>query len=373
MNALNMKIKILLIASEPSPGMIPFACKIINILHNDKRFDIRCVCVNSNTLSYRDKIHKDVESVFIDIPHNKVLNIAFKLWPWSVIKAINDIDKKFSPQFIHFLTGDYILANDIALHRDRRFCYTVHDLNPHEISNKGIGAKIIQYLINSGYRRNHKNCINLCTSSYNQKEDLEKLYPNKNISLIPFPSLVTDEISTGSKTPAETEGLDNYILFFGGVKKYKGVDLLIEAFYKSDFSQTHKLVIAGKGNITPPMKDNIIHINRFINDNEIKNLFVNSSLVVYPYISATMSGVLSIAFYFKKKVLLSDVPFFKEYANPCCSFFKAGDVNDLTNKLNILINTSEFSESNYYKEFFSDEVISTSLNAFYTFQKIKKS
>lgn len=46
-----------------------------------------------------------------------------------------------------------------------------------------------------------------------------------------------------------------------------------------------------------------------------------------------MSGVLSLLFYFRKKVVMSDVPFFKEYANRDSLFFKAGNVEDLADKL----------------------------------------
>ena len=53
-----------------------------------------------------------------------------------------------------------------------------------------------------------------------------------------------------------------------------------------------------------------IRINRFIEDSELKYLYENAAIVVYPYRSATMSGVLSLAYYFKKKVVSIGYSFF---------------------------------------------------------------
>ena len=48
---------------------------------------------------------------------------------------------------------------------------------------------------------------------------------------------------------------------------------------------------------------------RFIKDSEVRDLFSRAAVVVYPYISATQSGVTSIASYFDKPMVLSDLPF----------------------------------------------------------------
>ena len=58
----------------------------------------------------------------------------------------------------------------------------------------------------------------------------------------------------------------------------------------------------------------MIVINRFVDDKELADLFQKAAVVVYPYISATQSGVISIASFFKKPIVLSDVDYFKEVA-----------------------------------------------------------
>lgn len=110
---------------------------------------------------------------------------------------------------------------------------------------------------------------------------------------------------------AELQNTSDYILFFGAVDHYKGVDILISAYNRHPESDKHKLVIAGLGNLDKITEPNIIRLNRFIEDAEIRDLFTKAAIVVYPYRSATMSGVLSLAFYFRKKVVMSDVPFSK--------------------------------------------------------------
>jgi glycosyltransferase involved in cell wall biosynthesis len=103
---------------------------------------------------------------------------------------------------------------------------------------------------------------------------------------------------------------------------------------------------------------NIIRLNRFIEDAEVRDLFTKAAIVVYPYRSATMSGVLSLAFYFRKKVVMSDVPFFKEYANRDSLFFKAGNVEDLADKLQQALDSGSAStNANLYPEFYSENIL----------------
>lgn len=165
-------------------------------------------------------------------------------------------------------------------------------------------------------------------------------------------------IKNGRKQIEELKNTSDYILFFGTVDHYKGVDLLIEAYDQKVFHDKHKLVIAGKGRHYVTDNKNIIRLNRFIEDAEVRDLFTKAAIVVYPYRSATMSGVLSLAFYFRKKVVMSDVPFFKEYANRDSLFFKAGNVEDLADKLQQALDSGSAStNANLYPEFYSENIL----------------
>jgi D-inositol-3-phosphate glycosyltransferase len=110
----------------------------------------------------------------------------------------------------------------------------------------------------------------------------------------------------------------SYLLFFGFIRAYKGLDLLIEAFSDERFrNRKIKLIIAGEfyDDIRPykdlvrkfKLENEVIFFDRFINDNEVGLFFSVADLVVQPYKNATQSGVTQIAYHFEKPMLVTDV------------------------------------------------------------------
>ena len=103
------------------------------------------------------------------------------------------------------------------------------------------------------------------------------------------------------------------ILFFGLIKRDKGLEYLI----KAEPMITHsipdaKIIIAGDGDLE--RYENLIKNkgkfeihNKFIQDDEVASLFTRASLVILPYIGGTQSGVIGIAYSFKKPVVVTDV------------------------------------------------------------------
>jgi len=110
----------------------------------------------------------------------------------------------------------------------------------------------------------------------------------------------------------------SYILFFGFIRNYKGLDLLIEAFADSRMrNRKLKLIIAGefyedeeryRAMIKKSgLDEDIIIFDHFIRDDEVGLYFSSADLVVQPYRSATQSGVTQIAYQFDKPMLVTDV------------------------------------------------------------------
>lgn len=364
----NRKIKVLFVASEYAPGMIPFATTIINTLAEDDRFEVHCVCVNSKNKSYKGMVVEQAHSTYIEYPRSKAVKMIYKLWPFRVIEEINKIRKEYKPDVVHFLTGDFSLASYIWCNHDATMYYTVHDLHPHEVKLKTFLEKVIFKDIVWGYRVCRESIENLTTSSLSQLKELKQVYGCKKCEYTPFPTLVVPSIMQGTKVSEELKHIDDYVLFFGSVNSYKGVDLLIRAFESSPINKKYKMVIAGKGQEYPTKSSDIIRINRFIEDGEIALLFKRAKLVVYPYISATMSGVLSLAYYFNKLVLASDIPFFKENATSNITFFRAGDVNDLRIHLeDMLENTDSYHiDKTSYERLFGEKALRDAYWKFYT-------
>ena len=114
-----------------------------------------------------------------------------------------------------------------------------------------------------------------------------------------------------------------YLLFFGFIRAYKGLDLLIEAFSDVRLKERKlKLVIAGEfyEDETPyrqlikkhNLGNDVIFFDHFIKDEEVPLFFAIADLVVQPYKSATQSGVTQIAYHYEKPMLVTDVGGLKE-------------------------------------------------------------
>ena len=356
------KIKVLIVAADPAAGMIPFVVTIANTLADDDRFEVHALVVDKEEMSYSDKFCKNVRVKAVSKPDSSLGKLLFKIYPVKLFNLLEGLICEIKPEIVHFMVGEYLFANHIKnVKPESSLCLTVHDLHPHERNKQSIKDDLIyKEIIHKGYKKCESFIPTLTTSSLSQYKELKELYPSKNIIFTHFPSLVTEQIKHGRAEVKELLGIEKYILFFGSVDKYKGVDLLISAFCSLKNNCGMKLVIAGKGQDydTSDNKD-IIRLNRFIEDEEVGDLFRRASFVVYPYISATMSGVLSIAYYFRKCVLLSDVQFFKDNAVPSCTFFNTGDRDDLMEKMQMMLdsNDCELTE-NYYSMMYSSEIIS---------------
>lgn len=113
----------------------------------------------------------------------------------------------------------------------------------------------------------------------------------------------------GRKNPSEEI---NY-LFFGRIEKYKGLHVLADAYRKvSAKYQNVSLTVAGGGDFAEYRNEyaelpNVTVINRYIRNEEISELFdTGNTVVVLPYIDATQSGVIPIAFEFGNPVIASN-------------------------------------------------------------------
>jgi glycosyltransferase involved in cell wall biosynthesis len=106
---------------------------------------------------------------------------------------------------------------------------------------------------------------------------------------------------------------NDYILFFGQISPYKGIEYLLKAFAQySKENDTCRLIVAGGGNYYFDKSEyeknpNIEFRNCFIPDDELAGLIYNSLFCVCPYTSATQSGVVMSAFAFNKPVIVSNV------------------------------------------------------------------
>lgn len=103
------------------------------------------------------------------------------------------------------------------------------------------------------------------------------------------------------------------LLFFGQILPYKGLQVLLEAFpsIQRRIPQT-RLLIVGSGNIEPYREQlsrlrDVTVVNGWVPDNQVGDFFSKASIVVVPYVDATQSGVIPIAYSFGLPVVATNV------------------------------------------------------------------
>lgn len=194
--------------------------------------------------------------------------------------------------------------------RLRKHCKVVsvlHNVIPHE--PRFFDAPLTRYFL-SGCNGN----ICLCDEV---AADLARLSPKAKERTLFHP--IYEHF--GSKLPKdkamEALGLDKgkkTLLFFGLIRTYKGLDILLKAFEELDDS--YQLVIAGEpygsfdkyqALIDSSKGKDMIHLfTQYIKDSEVKLYFSAADLVVLPYRSATQSGINAIAYHFEVPMVVTD-------------------------------------------------------------------
>jgi glycosyltransferase involved in cell wall biosynthesis len=107
------------------------------------------------------------------------------------------------------------------------------------------------------------------------------------------------------------------ILFFGFIRRYKGLDILLEAMhFLQQKSSPIQLLIAGEFYEDRKMYDDLIEKHQlknliiktnFISDSEVKFYLCAADFVIQPYRNATQSGVTPLAYHFEKPMLVTNV------------------------------------------------------------------
>ncbi len=147
--------------------------------------------------------------------------------------------------------------------------------------------------------------------------DLLRWKPDARHVVLPHP-LYTHFGEPVSKDEALARlGLDSgrkTLLFFGLIRKYKGLDILLRAF--DTLPDDYQLVIAGEpyGDFSEyaaligasPARERIKLFDTYIPDSEVKYFFSASDAVVLPYRSATQSGVNALACNFGVPMIVTD-------------------------------------------------------------------
>jgi glycosyltransferase involved in cell wall biosynthesis len=153
--------------------------------------------------------------------------------------------------------------------------------------------------------------------------DLKTFVKNKPVRLIAHPLYDNFGDRISKETARKKLAIrmdDKVVLFFGFIRKYKGLDILLEAFKILNHQHSLdniKLLIAGefydneKNYIEllndPSIKDNLILHTHFIDNSEVKYFLCAADCVIQPYRSATQSGVTPLAYHFEVPMIVTNV------------------------------------------------------------------
>ena len=164
-------------------------------------------------------------------------------------------------------------------------------------------------------------CDGFLAMSQTVLADLGKFTGNKKKAYSPHPMYETYGEAVGRQEARHRLGIsrdEKIVLFFGLIRQYKGLDILLEAFGEEDLAHQYvKLLIAGEfyEDKTPylqlierkAMKDRVILHDRFIANEEVRYYFCAADLVAQTYRHATNSGVTMVAYYYDKPMLVTNV------------------------------------------------------------------
>lgn len=243
------------------------------------------------------------------IDAERVLN---SINPFSYIKTARSINKYnpdilIIPYWMSFLAPAFG-SICLLLNKKIKVVSLVHNAISHEKTI--IDKPLAKYFFNR--------CDAFIVMSEPVKKDLLTLKKDAKILLQPHPIYDhygerIDKHEACQKLNIK-EGKKN-LLFFGLIREYKGLDLLIEAFKNLDDS--YQLIIAGEsyGSFEKytqlinqsSLKDNIIVFEQYIPDDMVTLLFSAADALVLPYRSATQSGVVALAYQLELPMIATNV------------------------------------------------------------------
>lgn len=153
------------------------------------------------------------------------------------------------------------------------------------------------------------------------KEDIRRFASDSPVEYIPHPIYdnygdIVSRLEALQKLNLSPD--TNYLLFFGFIRDYKGLDLLLNAMADERIGRMNlKLIVAGEYYSNESHYEKIIETENiqerlelrthYIPKETVKYYFCAADLVVQPYKSATQSGISQLAYHFEKPMVVTDV------------------------------------------------------------------
>jgi glycosyltransferase involved in cell wall biosynthesis len=238
---------------------------------------------------------------------------------------------------VHF---QWLAVQQLDLHllpRGRPLVLTAHDILPRE---PRAGQRRAQARLYERF-----DAVVVHSEHGRERLTAELGVPRERVHVIPHGALVHLRDGPVASVPWTTDR--PVVLFFGLLRSYKGLDVLLEAWRGIEDAE---LWVVGM----PRMDTAALHaaapanvrfLERFVSDAELRACFARADLVVLPYREIDQSGVLFTALAFGKPLLLSDAGGFPELADKgAARVVRAGDASALHDALAELLGDADARE-----------------------------
>lgn len=224
---------------------------------------------------------------------------------------------------------------------------------PHE---KRMGDKMFtKYFVNS--------CHGFIAMSQKVLKDISNFKSNSFTAYSPHPMYETYGVPVSREEARKKLNLnseDKIILFFGLIRHYKGLDILLEAMSDAEIKKENiKLLIAGEFYDDKKMyldliskyelQNQIILHDKFISNEEVKYYFCSCNLVAQTYRNATNSGVTMVGYYYNKPMLVTRVGGLAEIVpDGKCGYVVENSVKIISEKILDYFNTKREEEFSFH-------------------------
>lgn len=190
--------------------------------------------------------------------------------------------------------------------------FICHNVFPHE------RFSMDKLLTRAALKSGDKFIVQSCMDAKN----LKNIIPKAEYIVTPHPTYNVFKMAGLSKGEARryigVKMGEPMLLFFGFVREYKGLKYLLKALplVKMSIPQIRLWIVGDFGDSKDEylkliadneLQNNIMIVDGYVPDKEVEKYFVASDIVVLPYVSATQSGIVQIAFGFEKPVIVTNV------------------------------------------------------------------
>ena len=203
------------------------------------------------------------------------------------------------------------IARIIKSNKHSKILAITDNIIPHE--RKFFDTPFTRYFLSA--------CDGFLTMSHSVLDQLKQLNQHKPARYAAHPMydmFGAEKSKQEARTALQLDPDQKYLLFFGFIRKYKGLQLLLDAFADERIKQLNcKLIIAGEfyEDAQPyynrinelGLTDRVILSNDFIPNTEVSTYFCAADAVVQTYLHATQSGVTQIAYFYNKPMIVTNV------------------------------------------------------------------